>query len=236
MSMTKQAGEKSVASRNEVGCLLNSARNFAARRMSQGTLSRGRSKCAEICSARQSCRRSTACLRCVSCRGTGIPAPQQETFSGKYRRFGTAFSVDAGSRVGRRCALRRMLARLVYSRIDTRKSHNGAAARKTAHIANLGHKLRGSDFANAVHGMHCIVLWQLPRKACHLGAQSGQRHLACKQLLGSSRNQQLCVVVLRQRGEMAAASGALWTSTATALWMSMTSSCCTRPSAGSRKD
>ena len=141
-----------------------------------------------------------------------------------------------GAAFDRRCALRRMLARLVYSRIGTRKSHNGAAARKTAHIANLGHKLCGSDFANAVHGMHCIVLRQLPRKACHLGVQSGQRHLACKQLLGSSRNQQLCVVVLRQRGEMAAASGALWTSTATALWMSMTSSCCTRPSAGSRKD
>ena len=108
---------------------------------------------------------------------------------------------------GRRDALGAVLAGLVYSRINTRETDDGAAARKTAHITDFSHKLRGSGFANAVHGAHGIVLRQLHCKARHLGAQSGQRHLACKQLLGSSRNEQFRVVVLRQRGEMAAASG-----------------------------
>lgn len=141
-----------------------------------------------------------------------------------------------GAAFGRRCALRRMLARLVYSRIDTRKSHNGAAARKrrTSPISTIS--CAGSDFANAVHGMHGIVLRQLPRKACHLGVQSGQRHLACKQLLAAVVISSFVLSFFGSVVEMAAASGALWTSTATALWMSMTSSCCTRPSAGSRKD
>ena len=100
-----------------------------------------------------------------------------------------------------------VFAGLVHSRINTGEAHNRTAAGKTAYIPDLSHKLRGSGFANTVHGPHGIVLRQPLCKACHLGAQSGQRHLACEQLLGSGRNEQLCVVVLRQRGEMAAASG-----------------------------
>ena len=98
-----------------------------------------------------------------------------------------------------------MLAGLVYSRINTRETDDGAAARKTAHVADLRHELHGSRLAHTVHGTHDIILRQLLGKACHFSAQGGQRHLACKQLLGSSRNEQFRVVVLRQRGEMTAA-------------------------------
>ena len=59
------------------------------------------------------------------------------------------------------------------SRINTCKCHNRTAARKAAHITNLGHKLSGSRFANTVRGTHSIVLWQLLRKTCHLCMQSG---------------------------------------------------------------
>ena len=100
-----------------------------------------------------------------------------------------------------------MLAGIVHAWIDACKAHNGTAARKTAHIADLSHELRGSGFANTVHGAHGIVLWELHGKPCHLGPQCGQRHLACKQLLSGCGNEQLCVVILRQRGEMTAASG-----------------------------
>ena len=100
-----------------------------------------------------------------------------------------------------------MLAGIVHAWIDACKAHNGTAAGKTAHIANLSHELRGSRFTDAVHGTYSIILRQLHRKACHLSAQSNQRHLACEQLLGSGRNEQFRVVVLRQRGEMAAALG-----------------------------
>lgn len=77
---------------------------------------------------------------------------------------------------------------------------------KTAYISNLSHKLCGSGFANTVHGPRGIVLRQLLCKACHFGAQSGQRHLARQKLLRRSGNEQLGVVILRQRGEMTAAS------------------------------
>ena len=99
-----------------------------------------------------------------------------------------------------------MLARIVHTRIDTREAYNGTAAWKTAHIADLSHKLRGSGFANTVHGAHSIVLWELHGKPCHLGPQCGQRHLARRKLLRRSGNEQLGVVILRQRGEMTAAS------------------------------
>lgn len=99
-----------------------------------------------------------------------------------------------------------MLARIVHTRIDTREAYNGTAAWKTAHIADLSHKLRGSGFANTVHGAHSIVLWELHGKPCHLGPQCGQRHLARQKLLRRSGNEQLGVVILRQRGEMTAAS------------------------------
>ena len=100
-----------------------------------------------------------------------------------------------------------MLAGIVHAWIDACKANDRTAAGKTAYIPDLIHELRGSGFANTVHGSHGIVLRQLLCKACHLGTQSGQCHLACEQLLGSGRNEQFCVVVLRHRGEMAAASG-----------------------------
>lgn len=95
-----------------------------------------------------------------------------------------------------------MLARIVHTRIDTREAYNGTAAWKTAHIADLSHKLRGSGFANTVHGAHSIVLWELHGKPCHLGPQCGQRHLARQKLLRRSGNEQLGVVILRQRDEI----------------------------------
>jgi len=109
--------------------------------------------------------------------------------------------------LGRRDALGAVLAGLVYGRINAGKSNDGTAAWETAHIADLRHELGSGRFTDAVHGPHGIVLRQLLCKARHLGAQCGQRRLACEQLLGSGRNEQLCVVILRQRGEMAAASG-----------------------------
>ena len=57
-----------------------------------------------------------------------------------------------------------------------------------------------------IYGAHSIVLWELHGKPCHLGPQCGQRHLARQKLLRRSGNEQLGVVILRQRGEMAAAS------------------------------
>ena len=62
--------------------------------------------------------------------------------------------------LGRRDALGAVLAGLVYSRINTRETDDGAAARKTAHIADLGHELHSGRFAHAVHGPHGIVLRQ----------------------------------------------------------------------------
>lgn len=58
-------------------------------------------------------------------------------------------------------ALYLVLAGLGNSWINTSKCHNRTAARKAAHITNLGHKLCGCRFANAVHGPHGIVLRQL---------------------------------------------------------------------------
>ena len=84
---------------------------------------------------------------------------------------------------GRRDVLGAVLAGLVYSRIDASEAHDRAAAGKTAYIPDLSHELRGSGFANTVHGQHSIVLRQLLCKSYHLGAQSGQCHLAGKQLL-----------------------------------------------------
>ena len=81
------------------------------------------------------------------------------------------------------------------------RDSNGTAAWKTAHIADLSHKLRGSGFANTVHAAHSIVLWELHGKPCHLGPQCGQRHLDRQKLLRRSGNEQLGVVILRQRGE-----------------------------------
>ena len=69
-----------------------------------------------------------------------------------------------------RRALCLMFAGLVYSRIDASKSNDGTAARKTAYISNLSHKLSGSCLTHAVHGTHGIVLWQLFCKVCHLSA------------------------------------------------------------------
>ena len=106
-----------------------------------------------------------------------------------------------GAAFGRRDALGTVLAGLVYSRIDASKSNDGTAAREAAYIPNLSHKLSGCRFTDAVHGTHGIVLRQLFCKARHLGAQSGQRHLARQQLLGGGRNEQFRVVVLRQRSE-----------------------------------
>ena len=77
--------------------------------------------------------------------------------------------------LGRRDAFGAVLAGLVYSRINTCKSNDGAAARKTAHIADLSHRLSGCRFTDAIHGSHSIVLRQLHRKARHLSAQSGNR-------------------------------------------------------------
>ena len=108
---------------------------------------------------------------------------------------------------GRRDALGTVFAGLVHSWIDASETDDGAAAREVAYIADLRHKLHGSRFTDAVHGPHGIVLRQLLCKARHLGAQSGQRHLARQKLLCRCGNKQFGVVVLRQRGEMAAASG-----------------------------
>ena len=54
-----------------------------------------------------------------------------------------------------------MLAGLVHSRVNASEAHNGTAAGKTAHIANLSHELRSCGFANAVHGAHGLVLREL---------------------------------------------------------------------------
>ena len=99
---------------------------------------------------------------------------------------------------GRRdAAFGAVLAGLVYSRIDASEAHDRDAAGKTAYIPNLSHELRGSGFANTVHGQHSIVLRQLLCKSYHLGAQSGQCHLAGKQLLRRCGDKQFRVVVLR---------------------------------------
>lgn len=76
-----------------------------------------------------------------------------------------------------------VLSGLVYSRINTCKAHNGAAARKTTHITDLGHELRGSCFTNAVHGAHSFVFRELGRDSRHLRPQCRQCHFARKKLL-----------------------------------------------------
>ena len=43
-----------------------------------------------------------------------------------------------------------MLAGLVYGRINASETHNGTAARESAHIADLSHKLSGCGFTNTV--------------------------------------------------------------------------------------
>ena len=103
-------------------------------------------------------------------------------------------------------ALGAVFARFVYTRINARKAHDGAAARKAAHIADLSHKLCGSCFSNAVHGPHSFVFRKLGCKPCHLCPQSSQRSLTRKKLLSGCDDEQLCVLVLRQRGEMSAAA------------------------------
>ncbi len=100
-----------------------------------------------------------------------------------------------------------MFARLVYGRINTGEAHDRTAAGKTAYIADLSHELRGRCLANTVHGTHSIVLRQLLCKPRHLGAQSRQCHLTRKKLLCRCGNEQSCVVILRQRSEMAATAG-----------------------------
>ena len=98
LSITKQAGKRRIASRNEIVGRFSSARYPAAHRMPQGILSRGHSRYAETCFAQQSCRRNTACHRCVSYRGTGRPVRPLELFSDMYRQFGTVFSASAENR------------------------------------------------------------------------------------------------------------------------------------------
>lgn len=104
-------------------------------------------------------------------------------------------------------ALSRMLARLVYSRINAGKANNGTAARETAYIADLSHKLGGGGFANAVHGQHGIILRKLTGQPGHLGTQSSQGHLAGQKLLCCCGNEQPGIVVLWQRREMTTAPG-----------------------------
>ena len=68
----------------------------------------------------------------------------------------------------RRCALRLVLAGLVYGWINASETHNGAAAWEAAYISNFSHELGGCCFTNAIHGSYGLILRELSGKPCHL--------------------------------------------------------------------
>ena len=65
------------------------------------------------------------------------------------------------------------------------------AARESAHIANLGDKLSGSDAADAIHGVHDIVFRQLPGKTVHLLPQTCKQFVCGCEFPGGGLDQQL---------------------------------------------
>ena len=174
--------------------------------MPQGTLSHEHSRYAGTCSVRLSCRQNKAALRAFLIEELVHRLIRRGLFQVSTDDLVQRFPQMRRAAFGRRDALGTVLAGLVHSWIDASETDDGAAAREAAYIADLRHKLHGSRFTDAVHSPHGIVLRQLLCKACHLGAQGGQRHLARQKLLCRCGNKQFGVVVLRQRGEMATAS------------------------------
>ena len=185
LSITKQAGKRRIASRNEIVGRFSSARYPAAHRMPQGILSRGHSRYAETCFAQQSCRRNTACHRCVSYRGTGRPVRP----AGAFLRYVQTIWYRVFRRV-RRTALG------CWSTFCARACRIGLRPGSTP--ANPTMELRrGKRRTSPISAISCaevvsptpymaqhsIILRQLLCKARHLGTQSGQCHLAGKQLL-----------------------------------------------------
>ena len=74
-------------------------------------------------------------------------------------------------------ALGDVLSGVIHRRNNAGKAHNGTAARKPAHIANLRHQLDGSGFAHTVHGPDHFILRKLLGQPGHHGAQNSQRGL-----------------------------------------------------------
>ena len=92
-----------------------------------------------------------------------------------------------------------MLAGLVHSRVNASEIHNGAAARKAAHIANLCHELRPKDRANAKHPHHDRVLWKLSSQSEHLVLDHGNRFYDCVELRNRKSNKAFNRVGHRKR-------------------------------------
>lgn len=148
-SATNQAGEKTSTSWSESKLLKVIFALLFENQRPPGIPSCGRSRCAGTCSGRQSCKRNMACLLHVSYRGTGRPAHLLETFQVSTDDLIERFAQMRRASFCSWNAFGAVLSGLVYSRINTCKAHNGAAARKTTHITDLGHELRGSCFTNA---------------------------------------------------------------------------------------
>ena len=75
----------------------------------------------------------------------------------------------------RRDALGAVLAGLIYTGINTRKSNDGAAARETTHITDFSHKLCGSRLTHAVHGTHGSFHFMTPVGYVDLTAQDAEQ-------------------------------------------------------------
>ena len=82
-------------------------------------------------------------------------------------------------------ALGDVLSGVIHRRNNAGKAHNGTAARKPAHIANLRHQLDGSGFAHTVHGPDRLVFRELPGQLGHLRAHDDQRNLRKSQSLAA---------------------------------------------------
>ena len=67
-------------------------------------------------------------------------------------------------------------------RVHTGKGHQGLLTVKTAHVANLCHKLRPEDRANTKHPHHDRVLWKLSGQREHLMLDHGNRFYDCVEL------------------------------------------------------
>ena len=63
--------------------------------------------------------------------------------------------------------------------------------RETAHITNLGHELRSSDFTSTIHGHDHLELRQQGGQTEHLAAQDVQRVIDGVQAVHGLGNEQL---------------------------------------------